>query len=116
MSWFSLGNLFGSLGFHDTPKPAPTTDNSAANAISAQTAALTSSTASAKASADAALKAQTDANLLAAAAAVPQNDSESARASADDQKRKLTQGTSFGIGLPTQLGAPPVGFRLLSGQ
>lgn len=110
MSWFSLGNLFGSLGFHDPP---------AANlnpAIDAQTAALAAQTASAKASADAALKAQTDANLIAAAAAVPQADSESARAAADDQRRKLTTGSSFGIGLPSQLGAPPVGFRLLSGS
>lgn len=83
---------------------------------SAQSDALTAQTASAKASADAALKAQTDANLLAAAAAVPASDSESARSASDDQRRKLMAGSSFGIGMPTQLGAPPVGFRLLSGQ
>ena len=81
-------------------------DNSAQ--IAAQNAAKTS--------ADAALKAQTDANLIAASKAVPQADSESAAAAADDRRRKLLAGSSYGIGMPTQLGAPPVGFRLLSGQ
>lgn len=109
MSWFSLGNLFGSLGFHDAPDPTQA-------AIAAQTAAVTQQTASAKASADAALAAQNQANLLAASSSVPTVDSESSRSAADDQKRKLLQGSSFGIGLPTTTGAPPVGFRLLSGQ
>lgn len=74
--------------------------------------------ANAQAAADAAkaLKAQQDANLIAAAVAVPQLDSESARASGDNQLRKLQQGSAFGIGLPDKFGAPPVGFRLLSGQ
>jgi hypothetical protein len=105
MGWF--GNIMDNWFGMDPP------DNSAATA---QTAALQQQTASAKASADAALKAQTDANLIAAAAAVPQTDSEGARASSDAQKRKLMAGSSFGIGLPSQLGAPPVGFRMLSGQ
>lgn len=114
MSWLSslwhstehaVSNLF-------SPKP----DTSQTDAINAQTTALQNQTASAKAAADAALKAQTDANTLAAAAAVPQADSESARSSSDNQKKKLMQGSSYGIGLPTQLGAPPVGYRLLSGQ
>jgi hypothetical protein len=111
MSWFSLGNLFGSLGFHD----APASDQNA-GAIAAQTDAVREQTASAKASADAALAAQKQANMLAASASVPAVDSESSRAAADDQKRKLLQGSSFGIGLPTATGAPPVGFRLLAGQ
>lgn len=64
----------------------------------------------------ASLQAQKDANAIAAAASVPQQDSESARSAADAQRRKLMQGSSFGIGLPTQLGAPPVGYRMLSGQ
>ncbi len=116
MSWLSnfwhndieapVGSLFSG------PKPDPTV----AAAINAQTDAVTQQTASAKAAADAALAAQTQANDLAAAASVPQADSESSRAAADDQKRKLLQGSSFGIGLPTQTGAPPVGFRLLAGQ
>jgi uncharacterized protein with LGFP repeats len=63
-----------------------------------------------------ALKAQKDAALLAAAAAQPASDSESAVVASEGRKRKLQQGSSFGIGLQTQLGAPPVGFRLLSGQ
>lgn len=70
----------------------------------------------AQSTADAALKAQQDANLIAAAANVPTIDSESARAAGDTQRRKLLSGSSFGIGLPAQLGAPPVGFRLLSGE
>jgi len=64
----------------------------------------------------AALKAQQDAVALAAAAAQPASDSESAVVAAENQKRKLLQGSSFGIGLQTALGAPPVGFRTLSGQ
>jgi hypothetical protein len=64
----------------------------------------------------ASVQAQKDANAIAAAASVPQQDSESARAASDDQRRRLTQGSNFGIGLQTQLGAPPVGFRMLSGQ
>lgn len=63
-----------------------------------------------------ALKAQQEANALAAAAAQPASDSESAVVAAENQKRKLKQGSTFGIGLQTQLGAPPVGFRMLSGQ
>lgn len=70
----------------------------------------------AQASAEAALKAQTDANLIAQAASMPSNDSESARARADDERRRLMNGSSFGIGLPSELGAAPVGFRLLSGS
>ena len=108
--WHDLGTPSSWFGGGGAPDPA------VAAAVSAQTALLATQTASAKASADAALKAQTDANLIAAAAAVPQGDSESARAAVDNQKRKLMAGSSFGIGLPSQLGAPPVGFRLLSGQ
>lgn len=111
MSFFSLGNLFGSLGFHDTITPDPT-----AAAIAAQTDATKAASMQASADAAKALKAQTDANLIAAAASVPAADSESARASSDDQQRKLLQGGSFGIGLPDKFGAPPVGFRLLAGQ
>lgn len=70
----------------------------------------------AKQSADAALKAQTDANLIAASALQPSIDSEGARSAQDTQRRRLLSGSSFGIGLQTQLGAPPVGFRMLSGE
>lgn len=110
--WHDLGTPSGWFGGGGSSKPDP----GIASALSAQTTLLATQTAQAKASADAALKAQTDANLIAAAAAVPQADSESARATADDQRRKLMAGSSFGIGLPSQLGAPPVGFRLLAGQ
>lgn len=107
MGWFSsiMDNWFGI---------DPPADNSAA--INKQNEILQQQTAQAKTDAAASLKAQTDANLLSAAAALPQSDSESARTARDNQKRKLMSGSSFGIGMPTQLGAPPVGFRLLSGQ
>lgn len=101
MSWFSAGNLFGSLGFHDTPKPAP--------APAAPDPAIAASQA-------AALQATQDALALAQQSSTPPQDSESARAASDDQRRKLMNGSSFGIGLATRLGAAPVGFRMLSGQ
>lgn len=91
-------------------------DPSIAAGIAQQNDILAQQTLSAKAAADNALKAQTSANLIAAAASAPAADNEGSRAAADDQKRKLLAGSSFGIGLPSQLGAPPVGFRLLSGQ
>lgn len=109
-AWHSIEHAVSSV--FDAPKPDP----KVAAAIAAQTDALNTSTASAQASAAAALKAQTDANTLAAAASVPASDNEGSRAAADDQKRKLLQGSNFGIGMPTLLGAPPVGFRMLSGQ
>jgi len=118
MGW--LSSLLHDIGtpsqWFSSPAPAPVAapDNSAA--INAQTEALKTQTASAQAAAQAALKAQTDANLIAAAAAVPASDSESARRAADQRRRQLMTGSSFGIGLPDKLGAPPVGFRLLSGQ
>lgn len=64
----------------------------------------------------ASIQAQKDANALAAAAAVPRGDSESARYAGDERRRKLLAGSSFGIGLPDLLGSPPVGFRMLSGE
>lgn len=85
-------------------------------AIAQQNALLGQQLTQAQTASAAALKAQTDANAIAAAAAVPATDSESARAASDDQRRRLAQGSSFGIGLPDKLGAPPVGFRLLSGS
>lgn len=113
MSWFSLGNLFGSLGFHDTPKPAPaatpvTPPPDAAPFADALKASLDAQTA--------ALDAQTQATKDAAVAALPQIDSESARVASDARRRKLTSGSNFGIGLPSQLGAPPVGYRMLAGE
>ena len=98
MGWLSkiMDNWFGI----DPP------DTSKADAAQAQ----------AQATAAAALKAQQDANLIAAAAARPQADSESAIVASEGRRRKLMQGSAFGIGLPTAMGAPPVGFRLLSGQ
>lgn len=112
MSWFGdvlhilspISNLFN-FG-DDGPDPA----------IAKQNQLLADQTASAKASADAALAAQQQANAIAASASTPAVDNESARAAADDRRRKLMQGSSFGIGLPDKLGTPPVGFRLLSGQ
>jgi hypothetical protein len=86
------------------------------DATNAQTEAVKQQTAQAKAAADAALAAQQQANDLAKAAAVPAQDSESARAASIADRKKRMAGSSFGIGLPTQLGAPPVGYRLLSGQ
>ncbi|MFT4115432.1 hypothetical protein [Bradyrhizobium sp.] len=112
MGWFS--SLMHDIG---TPSSWFGSSNSSLQAsIDAQTAATKAASAQAASDAAAALKAQQDANLLAQAASVPQSDSESARAASDDQKRKLMQGSSFGIGLQSALGAPPVGFRMLSGQ
>lgn len=98
MGWFSniLDNWFGI-------DPPDTTKADAANAAALATQQQ-------------ALKAQQDANTLAAAAAAPASDSESTVVASENQKRKLQQGSAFGIGLQTQLGAPPVGFRTLSGQ
>lgn len=109
MSWFSqaarsIANIFN-------PKP----NQAEVDAINEQTRATREAAATAKASADAALKVQQDANLLAQQAAVPAADSESARGAMDAELRKRLQAQN-GIGLPTEFGAPPVGFRLLSGQ
>lgn len=114
MSWLSsafnsvtkfVGNIFN-------PKP----DQELTNSINQQTELLKQQTEQAKAAAESALAAQKKANEIAAAAAMPAQDSESARAAAIADRKKRLAGSSFGIGLPTQLGAPPVGFRLLSGQ
>lgn len=106
MSWFSkaFGSIFGGGG----PSAAETA------AINQQTQAVKAATATAKASADAALKAQQDANLLAQSSSVPAADSESARGAMDDELRKRLKGQD-GIGLPTQFGAAPVGYRMLAG-
>lgn len=110
MSWFSsfMDNVLGI----DPPQPDPALQAS----INAQTQATNEATAAAKASAAAALKAQKGANLIAASASVPLADSESVRSAADDRRRKLLNGSSFGIGLPDTFGAAPTGFRVLSGQ
>lgn len=110
MGWFSsiLDNWFGI----DPPKPDPLLQQS----IDRQTQATKDAQASAKASADAALKAQKDANLIAQAASVPNADSESVRSAADERRRKLLNGSSFGIGLPNTFGEAPTGFRVLTGQ
>lgn len=117
MGWlhdlFTPSTWAGDLGL--TSKPAQT-DPALTSAISQQNTLLAQQTAQAQTDAAAALAAQTDANAIAASASVPATDSESSRAASDNQQRKLLQGSSFGIGLPDKLGAPPVGFRILSGQ
>ncbi|EKS26505.1 hypothetical protein [Afipia felis] len=107
MSWLSsaVHSIFGGGG----PSQAEI------NAINEQTKAVKDASATAKASADAALKAQQDANLLAQSSSVPAADSESARGAMDDELRKRLK-ASNGIGLPTQFGEPPVGYRMLAGQ
>lgn len=112
MSWFSkainsISNFLG--GGSSGPSAAETA------AINAQTEATKQAAATAKASADAALKAQQDANLLAQASSMPVSDSESSRGAMDAELRKRLAAQN-GIGLPTQFGAPPVGYRLLAGQ
>lgn len=64
----------------------------------------------------AALAAQTAATKAADVASLPQIDSESARAASDARRKKLTAGSNFGIGMPSLLGAPPVGYRMLAGE
>lgn len=62
-----------------------------------------------------ALALQQQAQQEAVAAAVPQQDSESSRIAAEDTMRKLQAGSSgFTPGI-TNLGAPPVGYRTLTG-
>lgn len=102
-SWLTdpINHAFGGHAGENIGDPAGKADATAAAALATQQAAL---------------KAQQDAVALAAAASVPASDSESAVAASENQKRKLQQGSSFGIGMQTALGAPPVGFRLLSGQ
>lgn len=123
MGLFSLGNLFGSLGFHnDAPAPAaaPVVDpvvTALTTNLTSATQALTDQTKAATDASNAALAAQQKADADAAAASVPVIDSESARQAGEDRQRKLQAGNvSFGIGLPSQLGAAPVGFRALSGN
>lgn len=77
---------------------------------------LAQQSASARAAAALALKAQQDANALAEANARPPGDNEGARAASDNERRKLLAGSMYGIGMPTRLGAPPIGFRELSGS
>lgn len=110
MGWFSsfMDNVLGI----DPPAPDPALQAS----INAQTQATKDAQASAAASAADALKAQKDANLIAQSASVPLADSESVRSAADDRRRKLVGGSSFGIGLPNTFGEAPTGFRVLSGQ
>lgn len=110
MDWFSsfLDNVLGI----DPPKPDPLLQQS----IDRQTQATKDAQAAAKASADLALKSQKDANLIARAASVPAADSESVRSAADERRRKLLNGSSFGIGLPSTFGEAPTGFRVLTGQ
>lgn len=110
MGWFSsfLDNVLGI----DPPQADPLLQQS----IAAQTEATKEATAAAKASAAAALKSQKDANLIAQAASVPGVDNESVRSAADERRRKLLNGSSFGIGLPNTFGEAPTGFRVLTGQ
>lgn len=84
--------------------------------ISGATSALNEANAIARESAAKSLKAQEDANKIAAAASRPAVDSESARVAEDELRRKRATGSSFGVGLPAKFGEPPVGFRVLSGQ
>lgn len=110
MGWFSsfLDNVLGI----DPPAPDP----SLQAAIQQQTSATQQASAQASADAAAALKQQKDANLIAQSASVPLTDSESVRSAEDERKRKLLNGSSFGIGLPNTFGEAPTGFRVLSGQ
>lgn len=94
-----------------TPREDPTV-----SAIKAQTEAVKEQTSLARETAAAALRAQQEATALAQASAMPTRDSESARAAADNERRRRMRGSNFNIGLPNQTGAPPVGFRLLAGQ
>lgn len=110
MGWFSniLDNWLGI--------DPPGVDPGLQAAINQQTQVTKEAAATAKASADAALKAQKDASLISAAASVPLADSESVRSAEDERRRKLMNGSSFGIGLANTFGDAPVGFRVLSGQ
>lgn len=70
---------------------------------------------SSKAAADA-LAAQQTALKQAQAAAVPLIDSESARRASEDRMRKLQSLDAFGVKADAQFtGAPPVGYRMLTG-
>lgn len=109
MSWFS--SAIHSIGNFFNPGP----NQAELDAINAQTDATKTATALAKQQAADALKAQKDANLLAQASSMPTVDSESARGASDDELRKRLADQG-GVGLPTQFGAAPVGYRLLSGQ
>lgn len=109
MSWFSKAVNSVVKLFGGGPNSAEIA------AINAQTEATKSATATAAASAAAALKAQQDANLLAQASSVSAADSESARGAMDDELRKRLKAQND-IGLPTQFGAAPVGYRMLAGQ
>lgn len=62
-----------------------------------------------------ALALQQQSEAAAAAATMPAQDSESARVAAEDRQKKLIAGSGFTPGI-TNLGAPPVGYRMLTGQ
>jgi hypothetical protein len=97
--------------------PAPDPLISALKAsVDTQTQAITAQTAFAQQQASDALAASKKATSDAAAAAVPTVDSESARAAQDDLLRKRALGSGYGVGMAKTFGAPPVGFRELSGS
>lgn len=85
-------------------------------ALNAQTDALRSQTALAQKSADDALASQKKALALSEASLIPTIDSESAKVAGENRQRKLQSTSPWGIGLQKKLGAPPTGFRVLSGS
>lgn len=84
--------------------------------LAAQTDALNRQTAVVQASADAALAAQKDATTRAVAASTPAIDSESARRAGEDRMRRLLFGSTGVTTGAAFLGAPPLGFRALTGS
>lgn len=70
----------------------------------------------ARQSAATALEAQNKAAAQAAAAATPAADNESAVRANDERLRKLISSNSFGVKGGKSFGAPPVGYRVLTGS
>lgn len=104
-----LGNMFSRMF---TP---PGTGGREA-ALKAQTDALNRQTAIAEQSAKDALAAQKDATARAEAASVPAVDSESARRAGEDRMRRLLFSSTGVTPGANTLGAPPLGFRALTGS
>lgn len=116
MAWYNFGGNPQTKSVAG-PTPAPTVDTSAIErALQEQTDTLREANARAEKAAADALAFQKEAQARAEAALVPLNDSESVRSARDIRQRALADSSPYGIGLSKKLGAPPTGFRVLSGS
>lgn len=110
MSWFSKHVVSPVRDFFKGPDLSGVTA-----AINTQAAATTAAAQSQADTAGRALDLQKTAMANATAAAMPVQDSESARVAGEDRMRKLIAQNGPTAGNPL-LGVPPVGYRMLTGQ